>query len=278
VDQWSRAVYPAPALGAIRAEMLLIDKAVTGNGVIGMYIHIRELVLLVLILVLTGCASAPRTAAGSFQFLEPHHRLLVMPPYLQIGSVTAKVEFVPNVEWHEQAVANISQALQARWQDRSVPAQILETPVAQPNLQVLIDELLELSRPVSSAIFLHSYHEELPTKAKRLDWSMGEKAKALGELSGHDYALFIVGYSYFGTVGLTALSAGVTVLSCGATPICIIMAGAGPQRTYASLVDLKTGQIVWFNYRSEDFGDFRSFERTGITMERVLATLEVATP
>ena len=50
----------------------------------------------------------------------------------------------------------------------------------------------------------------------------------------------------------------------------------GLQVAYSSLVDLKTGQVVWFNLIRKPDGDLRSPEGASITLDNLLSNFPIA--
>jgi hypothetical protein len=94
---------------------------------------------------------------------------------------------------------------------------------------------------------LHKFlGQELPTKrGKGLDYTLGEDAVKLGRATGYDYALFLHAEDSFADSGRVALQVlGIAGCFIG---FCAPNIGGGGQSGYASLVDLRTGEVVWFN-------------------------------
>ena len=111
-------------------------------------------------------------------------------------------------------------------------------------------DLLSLHEAVGRAIMIHHYGVLLPTKGDTLDWTLGTEASALRNKLHADYGLFIYvrdSYSSGGRIALQILAA---------------VAGAsvqgGMQTGFASLVDLRTGKVVWFNRLLRPTGDLRN--------------------
>jgi hypothetical protein len=52
--------------------------------------------------------------------------------------------------------------------------------------------------------------------------------------------------------------------------------GGGAQVGYASLVDLNTGQVVWFNRLQRGSGDLREADKAGETLNALLQQFPVA--
>ena len=116
-----------------------------------------------------------------------------------------------------------------------------------PNVSA--EEIADLERlhyAVGNSIALHKYSgAALPTKrGKGLEYTLGEDAVSLGRRTGYDYALFLYAQDNIASTGRTALQvlgvAGCFIGFCAPS-------GGSNQFAYASLVDLRTGEVVWFN-------------------------------
>jgi hypothetical protein len=54
---------------------------------------------------------------------------------------------------------------------------------------------------------------------------------------------------------------------------CAPQIGGGSQQAYASLVDLRTGDVVWFNFLQSQIGDIRKPEGAAKLVERLLGRM-----
>ncbi|MEA2824033.1 MAG: hypothetical protein QOF03_515 [Alphaproteobacteria bacterium] len=123
---------------------------------------------------------------------------------------------------------------------------------------------MKLHAVVASAILTHIYDPgaRLRNKASPLDWTLGRGTNEMRDRYGADYGLFIfVRDSY-----ATANRQWVEVLGN--------LAGArlkiAKQEGFASLVDLRTGNIVWFNRLFSAFGDLRTEETAQKTVDSLI--------
>ena len=134
-------------------------------------------------------------------------------------------------------------------------------------------EVNALHAAIARSIAFHHFgpnNFRLPTKEGRLDWSMGEAVKPLKARTGADYALFTwMRDSY---VSGERVAAVVIMALFG-----IAMAPGGMQVGYASLVDLNTGQILWFNRLVRGSGDLREADKATETLDALLANFPAAT-
>lgn len=181
-----------------------------------------------------------------------------MQPDISVGVLTAGGAVEPNEEWTNKARENVIKALVAQQAGRGGETKVAATREEAGADPALITDLTWLHNAVGRSIQLHKYAMyPLPTKKDRFDWTLGEKAVAFGAATHYDYALFLHAQDSFSSGGRVALQvAGFLTCMVG---VCVAPAG-GQQIAFASLVDLKTGKVVWFNVLTSTVGDIRSPE------------------
>ncbi len=197
---------------------------------------------------LAGCVQTRQYA--DVEFSPPHgdYKLLVMRPDVTVGSVTTGGLVEPRADWTETSRTKLLAAIRAQQAARGGNVLILDKRDSLPGVEPeTIAELERLHYAVGSSIALHRYSGAyLPTKRnKGLDWTLGEDAVALGRRSGYDYALFLYAEDSFASTGRVALQV-IGIAGCF-IGFCAPSIGGAGQFAYASLVDLKTGEVVWFN-------------------------------
>ena len=230
---------------------------------------------LVASLALAGCVQTKQYADVQFAPPSGDYKLLVMRPDVTVGSVTTGGLVEARAEWTESARAKLLTALKAQQAGRGGNAVVLDRRDSLPGVSAeTIAELERLHNAVGNSIALHKYMgEDLPTKRRKgLDWTLGEDAVALGRKSGMDYALFMHAEDSFASTGRVALQ----VLGAAGCLIgfCNPDVGGGSQFAYASLVDLRTGDVVWFNVLSSRTGDIRTDEGAALMVERLLGRMK----
>ena len=233
-------------------------------------------------LALSACVQTKQYADVQFAPPTGDYKLLVMRPDVSVGSVTTGGMVEPRADWTEAARANLLAALKAQQAGRGGNVLVLERRDALPGVDTeTIAELERLHYAVGSSIALHKYSGAyLPTKrGKGLDWTLGEDAVALGRKSGMDYALFLYAEDSFASTGRVALQV-LGIAGC-AVGFCAPNIGGGGQFAYASLVDLRTGEVVWFNVLQTgtqiagiNIGDIRKPEGAATMVERLLGRMK----
>lgn len=224
--------------------------------------------LVALVLALSaGCTTTRQVADTGFRPPEGNYRLIVMQPDISVGVLTAGGAIEPHEQWTNQARENVLKALVAQQAGRGGQTKVAATREATGGDPAMVNDLMWLHQAVGRSIQLHKYAMyPLPTKKDRFDWTLGEKAVAFGKTAQYDYALFLHAEDSFSSGGRVALQvAGFLTCMVG---VCVAPAG-GQQVVFASLVDLKTGQVVWFNVLASSIGDIRSPEGA----EKMVSTL-----
>jgi hypothetical protein len=241
-------------------------------------------VTLALVASLASSACVQTRQFADVQFTPPQgdYKLLVLRPDVTVGSLTTGGLVEARADWTEQARTNVIAALRAQQAGRGGKLQILErrSQLHGASEQEVAD-FERLFYAVGQSIVLHKYlGDYLPTKrGKGLDYTLGEDAVRLGQKTGYDYALFLHAEDQVASGGRVAL--GILGLAGCAVGFCAPNIGGATQLDYAGLVDLKTGEVVWFNVvraGSEvpgiKFGDIRTPEDSAQMIERLLGRMK----
>ena len=231
-------------------------------------------------LALAGCVSTRQYADVEFVPPQGDYDLIVMRPIVEVGSVTAGGLVEPRAEWTEQARTNLLAALRDQQAGRGGRTRIIDQ---RGDIEgVPAEQVAELERmfiAVGNSIIIHRYAGmRLPTKRQQgIDWTLGEDAVAFGRATGMDYALFLHAEDAIASTGRVALQ--VLGLAGCFIGFCAPSGGSG-QAAYASLVDLHTGEVVWFNLLQAGsqvpgvgVSDIRSREGADMMIERLLGRM-----
>ena len=231
---------------------------------------------------LSACVQTKQYADPQFTLPQGSYKLLVLRPDVHVGSLTTGGMVEPRADWTEQARTNIIAALRAQQAALGGNLTIVERRNQLPG--VAEQELADVERlnfAVDQSIVLHKYlGDYLPTKRGRgLDWTLGSDAVKLGQKTGYDYALFLHAEDQVASGGRIAL--GVLGLAGCFIGFCAPNVGGQQQLDYVSLVDLKTGEVVWFNVVTAGsqipgvkFGDLRSPQGAAQMVERLLGRMK----
>jgi hypothetical protein len=213
-------------------------------------------------LLLTAAAFAvnadPRDLAPGFTGLPKDAKVVIAPLDVELFSITGGGVFEPRAEWTDAAQRHLGAALHAKAVALGLGHNDLDPAKADE-----LAELLNLHAAVARSIALHHAGPvKLPTKEGRLDWSFGDALKPLQDASGARYALFTWVRDSYASAERVAMMVGLALLGVGV--------GGGAQVGYASLVDLESGQVLWFNQLRRASGDLREAAKATESVEALL--------
>src|SRR3954452_21775949 len=231
---------------------------------------------------LSGCVQTRQFADVQFTPPSGDYKMLVLRPDVTVGSLTTGGMVQPRADWTEQARTYIVQALRAQQATRGGNITVIEhrNQLAGVTEQELAD-VERLNLAVDQSIVEAKYlGNSLPTKRRKgLDWTLGDDQVKLGQKTGYDYVLFLHAEDEVASKGRVAL--GLLGLAGCFIGFCAPNVGGQQQFDYASLVDLKTGKVVWFNVVAAGsevpgikFGDLRTPEGAAQMVERLLGRMK----
>jgi len=231
---------------------------------------------------LSACVQTRQFADLQFRPPEGDYKLLVLRPDVSVGSVTTEGMVEPRADWTEAARANIVAALRAQQSARGGEVLIADRRTDVPGVDAeSVAEIERLNYVVDQSIVLHKYlGVYLPTKRRKgLEYTLGQEAIEFGRKTGFDYMLFLHAEDSFASTGRVALQVlGIAGCFIG---FCAPNVGGGGQLAYASLVDLETGEVVWFNVLRTgteiagiNLGDIRTPEGAAQMVERLLGRMK----
>lgn len=226
--------------------------------------------LAVAVVTTTGCAqSTVVQRPDKWERVPSTARVVLMSPDIELAELTAGGVLEPQAEWTEKAKGFVVDALQAQVGARNARLATYRPPVDDPIRAHQHNQLIKLHEAVGGSILNHHYGLlKLPNKDGKFDWTLGDGVKVLREDADADYALFVFVRDSYASAGRKAAMVGVAVLSLGR----VIMPG-GVHSAFASLVDLKTGEVVWFNRLVDTQADLREASPAQSAVQKLLADL-----
>lgn len=233
------------------------NKLVLGRGDFSVR-HPRTLLAVLAAMLLAACQGPQHfEAAKQLRRNTGEARILLMPADIQLSELTAGGVLEPKADWTEAARNYLTTALREEQSARQIRIVDYDESAVPPDRRDEVHQLAKLYSTVGQAIFVHQFGGplQLPTKAKGFDWSLGPSVIALRQQYGADYALLTYVRDSYSSAGRKALMA-VGVVAAAFTGVGVIVPG-GRQVAFISLVDLETGDIVWFNRIIRTNGDLR---------------------
>jgi hypothetical protein len=186
----------------------------------------------------TTLTAAP-TPAGS--------TILIIQPDVELGLLTAGGVVEPRADWAQSARDNLLASFQTYVTSQEHTQRTLDPTTAMDGR---VGQVLRLHDAVGNSILIHKFGAlALPNKDNRqFDWTLGDGVQELAAgQEGANYAVFVTVRGSYASSGRVA--AMVFAAALGASiPL-------GGQQMFASVVDLRTGDILWFNVVTAGPGD-----------------------
>lgn len=199
-----------------------------------------------------------RNLAPGFTALPKDAKVMVAPLDVELFELTAGGIMAPKADWTEAANRHMGGALKRKAAALGLESQFIPDAVVEEHA-----ELMHLYAAVARSIAQHHNGAlKLPTKEDKLDWGFGDSMQPLQKSIGARYALFTWVRDSYASAERKAMMVGLAILGVG-------IAG-GAQVGYASLVDLQTGQVLWFNQMFSATGDLRDEKSATQSLDELL--------
>ncbi|MDP7468303.1 MAG: hypothetical protein QGF13_01635 [Alphaproteobacteria bacterium] len=233
------------------------------GGGMGYYRSPGMIVGCFLLFFVSACAQTVHHSITTLERRPDNPRILVMPVDVEIYEISVGGALELKAEWTERSRNNLEQVIEsALRKNAAVPVTYIpETKASQDHLQ-----FLKLHGSVGRAIILNHYTPgfALPTKDS-FEWTLGSVFESFQTDVNSDYALFVFMRDHHSSPG-RVITGVLTALLFGYVP------GTGLQTGFASLVDIKSGEIVWFNRLVKaSFGDVRDSTKAQTAIEVLLS-------
>ena len=210
------------------------------------------------LLLLSACATTSSVKQiDRLHAVEEDPVILILTPDVKYYLLTAGGVSKPHAEWTEAAKRNFSTALQEYTKEHNIKIITPSTDSRPDDTEVMYQKLYSA---VGTSILIHHFGAmKLPTKQGSFDWSLGQGTQAIADKYGADYALFSYYRDYQASEGRVAFAVLAAVAGVGIS--------TGYEAGFASLVDLRTGDIVWFNQVTVGAGELRHEDGARATID-----------
>ncbi len=206
---------------------------------------IQRVGLIVSLALLSACTSA-RTmqTTNEFKAVENKARILLIEPDVELSFLKAAGVREVRADWTRQGKENILASIRDALAGNE--HELVNHPLDTNNAREV--QLVKLHEAVGATILSHRFiGVPLPSKEDKFDWSLGPGVRDMAPEANADYALFLFARGQYASSGRQAMAVGLAVVGLGTV-------STGGQAAYASLVDMVSGDIVWFNLASTGSG------------------------
>lgn len=203
--------------------------------------------LLASLALVSGCVTSSNVQQiTTLESAGGNPKIVMMPLDVRYYLLTASGVPEPNAEWTTSARENFTAAMKVY--AASIGAEL--EFVGNDSLSDNEIRYGALHSAVGSSLLKHHFGMmKLPSKNGLFDWSLGPEIAAIGNSHEARYALFVYYRDYQASGGRVALA----ILAAAAGGAVV----TGSEHGFASLVDLGTGDIVWFNVVNAGAGELR---------------------
>jgi len=228
---------------------------------------------LALLSLLWSCAAAvhaqpaPRLAPG-VESLPPAAKVVIVPIDVELYTLSAGGQREPRADWTDAARRHIASALR-EW---AAGAQLAVSEMDEKTADEHAEVLQLQDRLVDALVAHHTGQIRLPSKRGLLDWSFGGAMLPLQQATGARYGLYTYvrdSYASSERKAVMGVAAVVSAAISGGSSLALL--GGGEQAAYAMLVDLQTGQVLWFNELVRLHGDLRDAAPAADSVKALLA-------
>lgn len=198
--------------------------------------------------------------------------IVLVEPDIELSVVTAGGLQEPRREWSETARRLFPKQVRTLLAGRNVKLKPDYDIDDRLDPASRLGQIVRLNEAVAMSITQYSLPgSALATKRDargkpRMDWSLGPGVAVLRKATGADYALFTYVRDSYTSGGRAALRVAGFLLLGGDI-------GGGAQVGVSTLVDLRTGQVVWYNLLAKQTGDLRDEKGAQKTVQQLLHQL-----
>jgi len=228
-------------------------------------LRVPLVVAIIVAVVLAGCATSVHRQVETLRRPSGNAQIVLMPIDVELYELTAGGLNDPRADWTTAAKSNLAAAFETEQETMGLQLARFDDSRMDSKTADRLDQLQKLHGAVGNSIVVHQYVTgyELPSKKGRFDWTLGPEANAMKSATGADYALFTYIRDSYTSTGRAALIVFAALFG--------VAVQGGKQVGFASLVDLETGEIVWFNLLRRESGDLREPEPALETAKTLLA-------
>lgn len=211
-------------------------------------------------------AQASKNFAPGFGGLGKGAMVAVMPIDVELFSISAGGVAEPKADWTAAAQQHMKAELLAKTVKLGVQSVVVDDAAAdefaeQVGLHAAVARSIELHHSVGGGW-------ALPTKEGKLDWSFDDSMRPIQASTGARYGLFIWMRDSYASAERKAAMVAMALFGIGLT--------GGIQVGYASLVDLESGRVLWFNRLARGSGDLRDPKAAAESIDSLLSGLPPA--
>jgi hypothetical protein len=208
---------------------------------------------------LAACAHTTNEVAKSAPInwtAEGGKRVVLVDPDVELSELTTGGVEEARADWSKTGKGFIRTDIQATLQGKGVAVVPADSVTDRHEAQ-----LIKLHGALGQSIQMNLV-QAWPTKKNNFDWTLGPGVMAFRDHYHGDYALFVFVRDSYTTTGRAVMMVAAAAFGVGLH--------GGQQRAFASLVDLRTGRVVWFNQLASSAGSLKEAKGAADTVKNLL--------
>lgn len=223
----------------------------------------KTLSVCLVLLFLSACAQTKVMKKQDYEIANDSVSVVLMPIDIQLSALTAGGVNEVRADWTAAANEHMATAIKRELQAHNDSLSPYKAP-ADAAIRDKHTQIIKLHAVVGSTILLYSSVPAAipPTKRDSFDWSLGKEIASLREDTGADYGLFVYMRDSYSTAGRKAVMAASALLGVGIQ--------GGTQIGFSTLIDLRDGNVVWFNRLFSTTGDLRTESSATSAVQQLL--------
>lgn len=197
------------------------------------------------LVLLAGCTTAPKFSLHQSLSQSPHYglpkKVLMVSPDIRVSEISAGGVIEKVDDWSNQAKTHVLNALRRKTGAKGL-FELMDLPQFSVQEKAILDQHVALYDVVAGNAFTYgrSLEPAWAHKHKEFDYTLGNGLASLSERTGAEAALIIVGQDF-----ISSKERKVTIVLGALFGVGL---PGGPTFVSAGVVDLKTGNLLWFNY------------------------------
>ena len=193
-------------------------------------------------------------------------RIVLMPLDVELSLMQASGITEPNAEWTATGKTLLKQEITSYVAQHGGALVQYDADIGDLAADAPETRIIKLHRAVGNTILYTKIGTNpMPTKKNSFDWTLGPSVQVLRDKFNADYAMFVFVRDSYTSTGRAFMMIGAAILGVGLQ--------GGNQAGFVSLVDLRTGDVSWFNFLASSTGDLRNEEGAKKTVAKLLDNL-----
>jgi len=189
-------------------------------------------------------------------------KVVILPVDIHVNEISAGGLTEEVKEWSKAASSNIRDSLKKQLKQLN-KFEAMELPELDPTQNKAVEQHIALYDQVAGSAYLHTSSVQIwKHKIAHFDYTLGNGLDFLRQQTGADAAIFVIGNDYVSSSGRAAMTLFAAAMGVGIA--------SGRSFLTIGIVDLKTGDLLWFDHTLSQALNMREPADAATLVERIL--------